>query len=641
MPTPYFVADAAQVTVLRSLASTAFGRYDLKPSNGVDVGEIYPPSAPGNEAAYVSSLDPKRRVGGMFRRFVRADVKIQAVGDKEAPASSNVEEVLDGVADRTSGDFFLESDVSRAGLGPWVPFTDFNVGDLVNVEIWGRVVQLPVVRIDPKDWSVHVGGQLLSDADARLAQNADIYNAVVSDRRDLAGLDGKIRTETKNRKDAISAEAARSNKYADEVASNLANGFEASYKRYSEKLSELGDQWRSELKDGLNAEQQARIEALRAEQVAREKAGTDLRGQLEKQIDAVSTSVSSQIADEARARQDAISDLSESFTTDLEAYNKLIDEAANSTDEATRKVVQFWSEENQNNFNKAVQLTLAAQRAYNDVNDIKWVSQDAWNEQQEIINKQNDEFRELTTKLDAQQSEQIDQLTSIQIQMAEESQGQIREVMATPGGSSDKNVKVTRNGDGSWNFIISDAVKGSMLHTKWYLGEFGENKRIRVNYEDIRVIDDSRLRFSAGADCPYVHLRWAAATKKQVSVNKTDGPWDLNRNSWTYVMSANGPSSTAHQVALKLKVTWSAATYDDTYGIRIRAGNRTLRSYTMQKLGPMSFLEDGKRWMSTMVSNATIYAGETIKVDVYSTASLSGGRRVSQIELTGTWLEEV
>lgn len=202
MPTPYLVADAAQVTVLRSLASTAFGRYDLKPPEGVDVEEIYPPSAPDNEVAYVSALNPKRRVGGMFRRFVRADVKIQAPDDEEDSARSNVEEVLDEVANRTSGDFFLESDISRAGLGPWVPFVDFNVGDMANVEIWGRVVRLPVVRINPKDWSVHVGGQIISDRDALLAQNAEIHDALIDDQRDLAGLDRRVRSESSARRRA-------------------------------------------------------------------------------------------------------------------------------------------------------------------------------------------------------------------------------------------------------------------------------------------------------------------------------------------------------------------------------------------------------------------------------------------------------
>lgn len=212
MAAPYFVADSASVTVLRSLASTAFGKYNLTLPDGVDLEDVYEVAAPGNELAYVSSLGPRKRVGGMFRRFVRADVDITAKGEGATPAS-NVERVLDEAAQRTSGDFFLESDISLAGLGPWRPFEDFVVGDVANVEIWGRVVPLVVTRIEPKrtehsdtDWSVHVGGQLLSDSEARLAENADIYNAVVSDRRELAGLDGKIRAETNNRKAAVSAE---------------------------------------------------------------------------------------------------------------------------------------------------------------------------------------------------------------------------------------------------------------------------------------------------------------------------------------------------------------------------------------------------------------------------------------------------
>ncbi|WKE50330.1 hypothetical protein J8244_09370 [Corynebacterium tuberculostearicum] len=719
MAVPYFIADSAQVTVLRSLASTAFGKYGLKLPEGVDLEDVYEVAAPGNELAYVSSLGSARRVGGMFRRFVRADVNITAQGEGMVPAS-DVERVLDEAAKRVSGDFFLESDISKAGLGAWVPFVDFHVGDIANVEIWGRVVPLVVTRIEPKrtehsddDWSVHVGGQLLSDSEARLAENADIYNAVVSDRRELAGLDGKIRAETANRKAAISAEARRSDAYADSVASGvesrLSRDFEASYERYSKSLQQLGDTWRQELQNGLSAEQQARAEALRQEQLAREKAGTDLRGQLEKTLDdavagerkaresAISSESSARqqaisgerqarsdaisaeqrdrdaairaeaqaraLADseEARARQKAISDLSQSFTTDLQAYGELVKEAKNYVDPATAQVVAFWSKENQNNFNKAVQLTLAAQSAYNDINNIKWVSQDAWNEQQNKINEarakfesqqlqindQNEEFRRLTEQLDAQQTEQIEQLQAVQKQLAEESQGRIREIMATPTGTSDPNLRVKntmKDGSPGWSFWIEGLPKGTLFDVSYFTAESTSISYVRTLKLDNRILGNAsadRVNIDCDPTISYVNLRWTEQAKKQITINNSGGPWDIDRSSWTYVMSSPAPSKTARQVALRLKVTWAAATYDDSYRIKLKAGNRVLKEYSTTKLGPASIFGNGERWMSTTVSNATVYSGETIKVEVYSTAALPGGRRVKSAELTGTWIEDV
>lgn len=197
MRRPYLIAESPQVTVLRSLASTAFGKVNVTLPDGVEMDGVFTPSAPGNELGYVAALDSEKRVGGMFRRFVRADVDITAKG-ATAPAS-DVEQVLDEAAKRTSGEFFLESDITLAGLGDWVPLQDFQVGDLVDVEIWGMVVPMRVTRIEPivsdhsiVDWRVHVGGQLVSDEDALLAANATIHRVLVEDRRDLAGLSERV-----------------------------------------------------------------------------------------------------------------------------------------------------------------------------------------------------------------------------------------------------------------------------------------------------------------------------------------------------------------------------------------------------------------------------------------------------------------
>lgn len=199
MRRPYFVADSASVTVLHSVASSAFGKYSLTVPDGVDIDDVYTLSAPGNELGYVAQLAPEgRRVGGFARRFVRADVSVRSIGesnDDTWTAASDVDTTLKEAASRVQGDFFLESDITLAGLGPWIPFEHFDVGDIADVEIWGRVVPLPVTRIEPivsdhsiVDWKIHVGGQLVSDDEARLAENDVVRRAVVDSRRDLAGV---------------------------------------------------------------------------------------------------------------------------------------------------------------------------------------------------------------------------------------------------------------------------------------------------------------------------------------------------------------------------------------------------------------------------------------------------------------------
>lgn len=199
MATPYFVADSASVTIMRSLASSSYGSYSLNLPDGIELEDVHDFDVPDNTLGYVAHVGHGRRVGGLARRFVRADVNVAAAdpSDPDRFPDSDVDRVLRDVAERVSGDFFLETDVSKAGLGPWVPHVDFKVGDLARVEIWGQVVVLPVTRIeevvsdhDIVDWRVHVGGQLVSDEEARKAENLALHRAFLQDRRELAGVEG-------------------------------------------------------------------------------------------------------------------------------------------------------------------------------------------------------------------------------------------------------------------------------------------------------------------------------------------------------------------------------------------------------------------------------------------------------------------
>lgn len=671
-------SDGGSVTMGRRLAFYSYGKFDVVIPEGreqqVDDGRI--------QNGYIAR-NPGQQMGRFDFGFIRQDATINLEAQ-----TSDLELAIDSTEKRSEGDVYVERDISRAGMNGFELGRDFNLDDIVRYRVWGNYLRLPVTAGDLESSvdgglrgvRVHVGGQVASDSEARRRANNEILGQIENEKRQRlrqVNAESRARTaavaaESQARTAAISAESRRSVAYADSVASGvesrLSADFAVSYERYSVALTELGDTWRQELQDGLSAEQQARVEALRAEQQAREQAGTDLRGQLEKALDdavaeeAVQRRIDiinekeareSAISDEARARQQAISDLSTDFTTELEVYGDLVREAKNYVDPATQQVVNFWSKENQNNFNKAVQLTLAAQSAYNDVNNIKWVSQDAWNEQQAKfqeyqlrINAQNDEFRRLTEKLDAQQTEQIEQIAAVQKQMAEESQGRICEIMATPTGTSDPNVEVLSGMEGGapgWRFNIRDSIRGAFVQIEQYksTGVSGAQTFLASPSNVLRASTISTLTVNNPPDVAYTFARWASASKRQVTVNKSNGGWDIDRSSWEYIMSYPAPTKTARQVTLRLKVTWAAATYDDTYGIRLRAGNRTLKTFTTSHLGPVTVLGNGEQWMSTTVSNVTVYAGETIKVDVYSTATFSGGRRVKRAELTGTWIEDV
>lgn len=212
-----FTANTAQVTVVRPLASSVYGSYDLSIPDYLDIEEFHQFEADGNELGFVGQLRPEVRTGGFARRFIRADVAVTAEDPKDtlAISESNVDQVLTEVRDRMSEDFFLESDIDLAGLGPWVPFVHFQVGDLVEVNIFGLVVVLPVTRIEPVisehsivDWIVHVGGQLMSDEMARIANNADVHRRLVEDRRDLAGLEAQTQKKVAAAQAAADAAAA-------------------------------------------------------------------------------------------------------------------------------------------------------------------------------------------------------------------------------------------------------------------------------------------------------------------------------------------------------------------------------------------------------------------------------------------------
>lgn len=191
------IADGGELTVLSPVASHTWGTWKVEWPESVPKNVRKDPPE-GKELGYVSKL-PDAPEGIMGRRFVRADVAVTASEYTEAGTPiaytgvSNVETVLDHAAGRTKGGVFLERDITTANLTGHTPGVDFQLGDVVPVEIWGKRTRLPVTRIEALTklgetigWSVHLGGELIDDA-AREKGLLDLERTIAKERRERKG----------------------------------------------------------------------------------------------------------------------------------------------------------------------------------------------------------------------------------------------------------------------------------------------------------------------------------------------------------------------------------------------------------------------------------------------------------------------
>lgn len=633
MPTPYFVADSAQVTVMRSLASTAFGTYDLTLPDGITLEDLYTLAAPGNKLGYVASLGGAR-VGGMARRFIRSDVAITTAGGEQAPAT-NVEEVLDAAAKRTSGDFFLETDISKAGLGPWVPFRDFQVGDKARVEIWGTVVTLPITRID--DDVVHVGGQLVSDADARLAENEAVRRALVDDRRDLFGLDEKIES-------SVSSATKEWDGRLNDAAT-----------QWGEQLNSTSDEWREK----LEAQKQ------------------EFLNEYQTLDDALKESI--QEAEAHGKKLESLTRALQGENQDLDAASKLVlQRIQNLTDTAT--TAGDWVTENQDNVNKAIALALSAQGQYNEFNDIKWFKDEEWKEQQVKINQSNLLFQKMQEQVnglyrvqfidlyewrdqvnalkDAQkainaanekfkaaqleynrfndqlqryQNRMLERLGEAQKQIVESQSKAVDELMATKSGANRPDARVVNHADGGWTVYLPSTDGPKMVHASWY--SKSESNMLTRGGEKLY---DRLGSFTCSSDVDYLHMRWTVSYDTVETINRSTSSTSVSRGEWRTILSTTA-SKAGRNLVLDANITWSAADRGSTYGIRLVVGGTVIGTESTTQLGPSTVFGEGERSQAVNGTKARVYRGDLIELQAYCGAVFGSSRQIKSASMNGTY----
>lgn len=205
------VSDGGSLTVGRRTANYTWGAFEVdlldgqsqqEADNRIADGYIYRPDDRGNGRAELT--------------FVRADAHLDLNASK-----SDLEATLDGASKRTGGDTFYTREIKGAGLGRTRPGEQYQIGDVVDVLLWGRVLPLPVTGIkalssdsEVSGWAVQVGGQMVRDAQALRKRNDDIDAQIAREKRErlrqVGAVDSKATTAQSTATTAQStAEAAK------------------------------------------------------------------------------------------------------------------------------------------------------------------------------------------------------------------------------------------------------------------------------------------------------------------------------------------------------------------------------------------------------------------------------------------------
>lgn len=281
------VADGGEMTVGRQLATYAFGQFQTILPDGEE--QVESDSRLQNGYIYRPDNPPSGRfdVG-----FVRADVSIDL-----GAQTSDLEDVIDTAQKRVAGEVYFEREISGPGLGRYRGGVDFEIGDLVWVEIWGKRLQLPVTSIEDYFDSgalserVHVGGQIISDVAQLKRHNDGLLQQIQNERAQLVrrvegareearslvaaerdARENALRLEERARESGLTAEQQARFEAFEREQRAREREVQAVREHADGAVAEEGRKRKQALESGLSAEQQARQEALREEQQARQQA---------------------------------------------------------------------------------------------------------------------------------------------------------------------------------------------------------------------------------------------------------------------------------------------------------------------------------------------------------------------------------
>lgn len=253
---PTLIADGGEMTVGRRTSTYVYGVFQVAIPEGKEQAQ----QDDRLQEGYI--YRPDQRPAGRFDiGFVRADARVDLNAQQ-----SNLESIVDAAQSRVEGAVFFERDITGRGLGRFRPGADFDTANLVDVLIWGKTLTLPVTAIDMTSgdaaavgWRVHVGGQMIADADSLRSHNDAILGQIEQERRRRLATTKTAETAATTANSATSAAATANSKAASAAAAADDAGEKA---KEADAAARIADQKAKEADEAARAADRKAIEAL-------------------------------------------------------------------------------------------------------------------------------------------------------------------------------------------------------------------------------------------------------------------------------------------------------------------------------------------------------------------------------------------
>lgn len=253
---PTLIADGGEMTVGRRTSTYVYGVFQ------VDIPEGREQAQQDDRLQEGYIYRPDQRPTGRFDiGFVRADARVDLNAQQ-----SNLESIVDAAQSRVEGAVFFERDIIGRGLGKFRPGVDFDTASLVDVLIWGKTLTLPVTAIDMTSgdaaavgWRVHVGGQMIADADSLRSHNDAILGQIEQERRRRLATTKTAETAATTASTATTAAAAANTKATSAAAAADDAGNKA---KEADAAARIADEKAKEADQAARAADRKAIEAL-------------------------------------------------------------------------------------------------------------------------------------------------------------------------------------------------------------------------------------------------------------------------------------------------------------------------------------------------------------------------------------------